>query len=767
MKKLFLIFLFFLNYYSGSATSFYFSNKGNDSNHGKSEVEPWCSLLKLSETQLLFKSGDSLLFERGSVFSGQISITTSGIYLGAYGVGPKPVISGSIEVLNWIVHAKNIWKAECLNGIEPANLFKDGIVQLPGRYPNTDYLTMSEVSQADTSIIDASMLFKDGYWNGAEIVVRSNRWTIDKLPVKEYKHKTFTTSLAASYPLQSGYGYFLQKHLSTLDQSGEWFYQASSKQIYLFLGSGVNPMIQNIRMSVLDFGLIITNAQQIVIENLVFEHQRLAGVIIKNSKNVSLQHIEIISSGRNGLEVNNCENPCVENSLISDSNNNGVEWHNNTGGTFSLNTVLRTGIHPGMGASGDGSYIALRITADKPQEGKNSFERNTIDSTGYIGIDFRTGSTSIRNNSISNFCLIKDDGGGIYTWENAHGNNTIEGNRISNGMGAGEGTINPTQLFASGIYIDDRSSHVLIKNNEVSNCATSGIFLHNAKVITIISNRLFKSGNNLSNKEKGQLYIKLDTLGQFEGNYDLQLAIMHNQMTAVDDATYCIYLSADRKQQLQNLGKISQNEFIAERVHQVVAELYHSTGSCSAPEEFALVDWQRESGYEKGSVFKKVFFDESFEMASKNLISNGNMTSSTKGWMVWPEQLSIVREKMEDMDGATLKVNFPVGSTEALLYHEGFSLRKGTLYRLSFSAMSVQNAKLEFVPLMANSPWQALSEYTCFSVGATSKVFIYYFRPNQDSREARVNFKSHTAFWIDNVSLYEIVETPTEVSIQY
>lgn len=765
MKSLLVIFIFLLSAHQGIATSYYFSNNGNDTNDGKSGATPWCSLLKLSETQHLFKSGDSLLFERGSVFSGQISIITSGIYLGTYGVGPKPVISGSTEVPNWIVHGKNIWKAECLNCVEPANLFVNGVAQPTGRYPNTGYLTISGTSQADTSITDMSMLFNDAYWNGAEIVVRSNRWTIDKLPVREYEHKTFKTSLASSYPLEPGSGYFLQKHLSTLDQPGEWFYQPSTKQIYLFLESGVNPMSESIRVSVLDFGLSVS-APDVVIENLVFEHQRLAGVSIKNSDNVSLQHIEIQSSGRNGLEVTNCENPCVENSLIANSNNNGVEWHNNTGGKLSYNTITRTGMNPGMGASGDGSYIALRITADKPHEGSNLIEHNTIDSTGYIGIDFRTGNTSIKKNTISNFCLIKDDGGGIYTWENTLGNNTIKGNIISNGIGAGEGTINPTQLFAHGIYIDDRSSHVLVKSNEVSNCATSGIFLHNAKVITIVNNRLFKNGNSLSNKEKGQLFIKLDTLGQFAGNYDLQVDVILNKMVAVSDASYCVYLSADKKQHLQNLGKFTQNEFSAGRAQQAVAELHHDEGLCLAPDEFSVMDWQRKSGNEKGSVFKPLFRTESFEVNSKNLISNGGITSGTKGWMVWPEKISIVAEKKDDAESHSLKVNFPKGSTEALLYHQDFSLRKGALYRLSFSARSLQEGKLEFVPLMANSPWQALGAYTCFSIGATNKTFIYYFQADQDNAKARINFKSNATFWIDNVSLYEIIGTSVDIAGQ-
>ena len=36
--------------------------------------------------------------------------------------------------------------------------------------------------------------------------------------------------------------------------------------------------------------------------------------------------------------------------------------------------------------------------------------------------------------------MIKDDGAGIYTWDNTYGDNFIDNNIVLNGVGAGEGT---------------------------------------------------------------------------------------------------------------------------------------------------------------------------------------------------------------------------------------------------------------------------------------------------------------------------------------
>jgi len=757
----FLLIIFFLAVYCnhGMSTAYYFSNNGNDNNNGRSTTTAWGSLKKLMSVTHLLKAGDSLLFERGSLFYGQINISTSGIYIGAFGSGAKPRISGSIEVCEWKAHDENIWSAEILHTEAPGNLFIDNMVQVLGRYPNTGYLSLSDVSASDTSVTDNSLSFKDGYWARAELVVKSSRWTIENLPVKKYSNNTFTTSVSAAYTLEPGFGYFIQKHLATLDQPGEWFFQDSTNLIYLFLQPGVNPTSQNIRVSILDFGLRVDNAHNVLIENIAFEQQRLVGVSINNSQHVNLQYIDILDSGKNGIEVINSKYPCVENSLIANTHNNGVEWHNNSGGTFSHNTIWRTGMHPGRGASGDGAYIALRITADQSREGANLIQNNIIDSTGYIGIDFRTGHTTIKGNSISNFCLVKDDGGGIYTWENKYGFNTLEDNFIYNGMGSGEGTINPTELFASGIYIDDRSSHIHIINNRILNCATSGIFLHNAKVIAIEQNYLANNGHHIANKEKGQLYIKLDTHGHFSGDYDLQLDIQNNTMIAQSDASYVTYISAEKSQHIQNLGTFKYNNLSASRDNQTIAIMHPGEGLCFAPNEFSLKDWQQASGHENGSNFDQLFTDVSFETHNDNLIANGKFATNIKGWTVWPEELLLVHEKKLGINNSALKVNFPAGSTEALLYNEGFSLNKGMLYKLVFTAWSKKESKIEFVPLMAASPWEALSEYTCFSLASTERTFIYYFRPTQDNENARVNFKSKSTFWINNISLHQIKET--------
>lgn len=753
VKLIITILLVLSNYGQLPATNYYFSNKGNDNDSGTTPSASWQSLTKLPA---IFKSGDSILFERGSVFIGKLSISGSDIYIGAFGLGKKPIINGSVEINKWVFFKKNIWKSQCTEcPIDLANVLINGKPQPLGRYPNHGYRPISGVIKNQQSFRDSTIQSEDNRWNQSEVVIRSSRWTIDRLPVTSFKNKTFNYSLAPSYPIENGFGYFIQNHLSTLDQAGEWYFDANSKELFIYLEDGVRPLSSKIEISFYDLGLAITNSNGVTIDGLVFANQQVTGCLVKNSRNIKLRNIEQINSGKNGIEIFLCTNPIVENSSITDSNNNGVVWNNNMGGSFLCNEILRTGLIPGRGVSGNGTYIALHITSEETSGETTLFQSNKIDSTGYSGIDFRTGHTVLKNNIISNFCMTKDDGGGIYTWQNKQMGNIIEGNTITNGLGSGDGTANSDQRFVSGIYIDDRSNDVQILNNKISQCATAGIYLHNARKITVKENTLAANGFTISNKEKGQLYVRIDKHGQVDDNKVLELNIIGNYLRASYENSYCIFLSAEEKQDLLLLGAFRQNRFIAHGSKQAIAQSYSKTEPCMAPEEFTLLQWQQVSKQEEGSSFD-LMPNTFYKNVNKNLIYNGNMTNNIKGWIIWPEKQRLKQDVITILNNPSLNILIDSLHTEALVYHGGFSVDKDKLYRLTFTAWSYKPLILEFVPLMANSPWRALGDYICFPLDTKIKSFVYYFKTKANSTKARVNFKSNQTFWIDNVSLYEV-----------
>jgi parallel beta-helix repeat protein len=741
-----------------SATNYYLSDKGNDLQSGTSALAPWRSLKKLSDAMHLLNPGDSILFERGSIFNGELKVLSlsgkSGkeIYLGAYGSGLKPIIRGSAKVNNWTLFRDHIWMADCIDcNTEPANLFIDGQYQSLGRYPNEGYMTLSCDTECRTTLTDNYHAFANGYWDGAEVVVRSSRWTLDNLPVTNYLNKTFYFSVGSSYNLPRGFGYFIQKHLTTLDRPGEWFFDKTSKKIFIYCKNSDSPGNHLVEVSMIDVGLEILNSNFVTIENIIFKYQQKSGMVIKYSGNINIRNCDVQYPGNNGMEINSCQSPTIENCRIMDSNNNGVAWVDNTNGAFVKNFIHRTGLQPGRGNSGNGTYIGLSIAANIHQTDKNLFQFNSIDSVGYLGIDFRTGGTTIKNNLVSNFCMVKDDGAGIYTWGNAFGDNKIAENLVLHGIGCGTGTNDPDQSWVSGIYIDDRSADITINKNTVAYCGTNGVYIHNSKRISVDGNILFGNGSP-TGKENAQLCIKRDALVPMNDGEALDLSITGNRFVTFQEGNHCVYLHAEKEQDLKGM-EFGQNLYFAPHPSLVVGKLFNHQEMCNAVEELTLSEWSQ-TGCDKNSQFKLI--DNPNGSTGPNLVKNSKMTYSTEGWVIWPSPFSITHDKKIGADAPSLKVLFPPGMSEALLYYAGVSLNSNKWYRLTFSAKSVAKSKIEFVPLMASSPWGALGDYTCFSIDTNFKSFTYVFRPNIGNKNARLNFKSNTSFWIDNVALSEI-----------
>jgi parallel beta-helix repeat protein len=733
-----------------SATNFYLSEKGNNNNIGTTRTKPWQTIDALYKVLPTLQPGDSILFERGSIFRGHLEITLSGteenpIYIGAYGTGKNPVIKGGISVFHWKTLKKNIWTTDCKAcEYEPLQLFINKKLQCPGRYPDSGYKTFIIADGSKNSITDSTLSFKDNYWERAEIVVRSSRWTLDRLFVLDFRKNIFTYLTAPSYPLESGHGYFIQKHINTLTKNGEWYYDSASKKIHLYLDESIKPESQKIEISQRSIGLLVTKSKFIKIEDLELHQFQESGVRLSNSDFISINRLVVKHSGKNGMEVSGCTTPVISQCLIESSANNGVEWSNNKEGKLIQNEIIKTGIFAGLGTSGNGTYIGLSITGD-PLATNNSFLYNRIDSTGYIAIDFRTGGNLIKNNFIQNFCLIKDDGAGIYTWGTNQQNNIIEGNIIQNGSGNGEGTPHPYYRYASGIYIDDNSSNITVKNNTVAYCAQAGIFIHNSGNVKILNNTLFANGYHLSNKEKGQLYIRQDEIVKVKN--PLNLEVSQNNFIAVDENSYCIYWRAESNADTNRPGAFHENRYVTSSHKKIIALHYKQSALCDAPVTPGLEEWQRKTGEDNDS-----HFDSTASVYQPTVAAPAPI--NTDGWITWPGESKLVG--CANDDETCIQIISSPSQRESLLYHAGFAFKKNSVYRLTFSARSNASSTIEFVPLMADTPWAALSDYTCFSLDTAFTAFTYLFQSNQDYPNARLNFKNNEPWEIKNVTFCEV-----------
>ena len=117
--------------------TYYVATTGSDGNDGRSGIAPLRSLSRVN--QLNLQAGDSVLFRRGDTFSGTLLLRKSGtlarpIFIGAYGQGAKPTLTGGVPVKNWSNVGNNRWQASCPDcGDRITGVYRNGVTSLFNR----------------------------------------------------------------------------------------------------------------------------------------------------------------------------------------------------------------------------------------------------------------------------------------------------------------------------------------------------------------------------------------------------------------------------------------------------------------------------------------------------------------------------------------------------------------------------------------------------------------------------------------------------------
>jgi parallel beta-helix repeat protein len=487
-----------------SPTTYYIDSvNGSDSNTGTSPGSAWQTIAKVDTATL--NPGDSVLFNKGGTYYGSLTIQQSGtagnpITIGAYGSGNDPVITGFDTLSGWKNDGGNIWEAPCTNCSPTINIVRvNGVEQPMGRYPNADaanggYLTIAS-HNGNASITDPTLAGGPD-WTGADIAIRKNNYDIDVSTITSDSGSTLNYAFATSYTPNNGYGYFIENSPKTLDENGEWYYNPATNVIQLY--SAENPTSEVVQASSINTLASLDNQSYIDIQNIYFTGSNQNSVSLQNTNNIVMQNCSITFSGIDAVIATVSSNDMITGCTIDQSNNDAIYMAPSVNASYTdsnisitNNTISNTGMIPGMGGTGGDTYSAIIMRG-----ANNSITDNQISNTGYVPIDFNGDGTLIQNNSINNYCMVKDDCGGIYTWSNGHDTasvtRNITGNIILNGVGAVNGA-NPNGTAigqANGIYLDDGTINVSVKNNFIQSAARGGIYLHNVQNVTVDSNTI-------------------------------------------------------------------------------------------------------------------------------------------------------------------------------------------------------------------------------------------------------------------------------------
>lgn len=741
--------------------TYYVSSNGNDINDGRSTNTPFRTLDKINT--LALQPGDKILLRRGDTFRGMLTIQQSGnvanpISVDAYGIGEKPAIAGSVPITGWSNIGTNLWQATCsLCGDAITGLYNGKSVLPLGRYPNLSdpnkgYLTIQSHA-GKNQFVSQQTLPAD--FTGGEVVYRPVLWILNRAIITQQSNGTLTIDNSSStYDLQDGWGYFIQNHPSTLDQNGEWYFNAATKTIRLF--SATNPNSLSIAATVYSKCMNVINSSNITVSNLTLTQSLNFGFYVANVSSLTITGVNVINSGENGIEIDGTgTNINVLNNTIDQANNNGINLQAYTNITFRGNVIKRIGIIPGRGKSGDGQYRGF----DASGTTNLLVESNRLDSIGYTGISFSTQTfgLTIQKNVISNFGMTKSDVGGIYTWngvQQSMSNIKILSNIIYNSLPATEGaptTASNPYSGSNGIYLDQCSQNIIVSDNTIYNCYGIGIFLISVTNITLRRNTSF------DNRESQLVLTKSAGLCSPRNN-----VIKRNVLVAKSTTATVARYESDQND-LNQYGDIDSNYYA--RPFDDVLKIGISFPNVNS--SYSLKDWQSVAGKDINSVDSPVTYAgfKTNTLNESNRIGNSTFNSDASEWYQQSPYYNngvISWDNTNKLDGGSMKIDFNPSSnffgSFVIVFHSAYTIVGGRSYVLRFDAVSSAGSKAIQAYIRKRYGPDELALRVGATVGTSRNHYEIAFTATKDEADALVIFQTREdgqSVWIDNVSFQE------------
>lgn len=270
-----------------ATTYFVSSESGDDSNDG-SELSPFKTI---AEAVKYLNAGDTLYLLEGdyseSVVINNLNGTASEPILIAAYPGENVVWRGTTSIEGeWEEHTTNIYKKTISEDIW--QLFVDEKMMTSARWPNaqpwTDEMWDSEFAWAHQS--DASeygTMVDDGTkglastgkdFTGAMAVLNIGSWLSFTEEVTNHSANndtfTYTTNFNENkYHHKKHHGkYFLEASLACLDTLNEWYFDASTKELYLYsIGS---PEGKKIEGKTITYGLTLNTGSYVTVKDIDF-----------------------------------------------------------------------------------------------------------------------------------------------------------------------------------------------------------------------------------------------------------------------------------------------------------------------------------------------------------------------------------------------------------------------------------------------------------------------------------------------------------------
>jgi hypothetical protein len=649
-----------------AATYYVSSSSGSDSNNGLSSDKPFQTIAKVNSLRL--QPGDQVRFKCGDTWQAeQLVISQSGaetapITFGSYpaGCADKPALSGSRPISGWGVHSGDIYVATLPTDDFPLGinqLFRDGERLTLGRWPNLGagnggYAFVEGHTQGGSQISDNEL--PGGDWTGAVVHIKNIRWSMLDRLVTGSSGNTLSLNAGLSCLISGwgdciGWGYFLNNHLNTLDQDGEWYFDAAAHKVYLYAMGGTPTAIEgSVILEEADTlrhgGIMLSDGSAtayVAIDNFevknwfnhglstpggmngdIYHHITVRNIVIKDVDSAGIwlsSWLERPSNGRKGLRGG--RHLTFENNLIDGANAFGVTGYF-AESTFTGNTIRNIALIKNLGKSGmscgitaeqcteNGDGLRIRLYDVRDSGFGNILRYNRFEKTGYNAVDVFGPENTLENNFITLACYSKADCGGVRVFGDESLSATtvynvrLIGNIIVDIPGNVDGCHASRAAFGMGIYIDNYSRDVEVRDNTVISTTITGI-LYQRSSGQIADNTVY----NASTGAEYSAHISL-------GGDETRAALSGNRLLGLNHEAWTIYARS-----LSNFVSSDNNHVFHPYVDEHIAFGPGWT-------RYTFAEWQAYSGLEAHSKTNWYTQPEG-EAPRSRILYNDTQTSKT------------------------------------------------------------------------------------------------------------------------------------------
>ena len=494
------------------------SAMGDDANPGTAD-RPLRSLASIFSL-IVLRNGDAIHLHCGGIWRESVILNSKtapsgGVTVSTYGDcaedGP-PVVTGAdtVNALKWTrsdeFRDRPVFVAQLPK--LPTNLFWNGEPLTFSRHPNyrgigAEFnfvrseagLSGFQLASGDGERFSAKSLI------GVAAYVRTNPWIVERGTVRDVQRDgLLTTTKPFQYEPRPGQGYYLEGSLAFLDEPGEWFHDASSGRLYVWLPGGANPDTGLLEAVSRPTGISVVGVPNVRVEGVKLTRHAVSSIVISSSPNTVVSHVISEFAGSVALDVNDLSGGSsvgtrVEYSTIVESGRNAVRVASE-GVKVIGNRILRTN----YGAKASGAAVEIFRSGAV-------VEANEIIDSGQFGIAIGKSVRSVLNgNHIRNACARFTDCGAVYAWGDAVEpgvRNTISKNCIEVMRPNTEGAVGGAPDMVVGIYLDNAVSYFDVLENTVLRIGTGtdskspsgsgvGIHIHGGGFNRLIGNTILQ-----------------------------------------------------------------------------------------------------------------------------------------------------------------------------------------------------------------------------------------------------------------------------------